>query len=123
MKGPCAGVVVLSGETGRVLLLQRSNGRWEHPGGHLDPGEGYRDAAVREMREETGHSDSMCVSAVGIQTGVRGRDYVSFVGLVPHEFEPTTPEHVTWGWFEPTEPLPQPLHPGAELALAWSLGL
>lgn len=41
-----------------VLLVQRrwepGHGLWALPGGHLDPGELDRDAAVRECREETG---------------------------------------------------------------------
>ncbi|MGE5599195.1 MAG: GNAT family N-acetyltransferase, partial [Bacteroidota bacterium] len=40
---------------GRVLLLRhRALGRWLPPGGHLRPGELPDEAAVREVREETG---------------------------------------------------------------------
>ncbi|MFD0340145.1 NUDIX hydrolase [Streptomyces sp. NPDC127117] len=42
-------------ETGRVLiLLRRSPVRWELPGGLVEPGEHFPDAAVRETQEETG---------------------------------------------------------------------
>jgi 8-oxo-dGTP diphosphatase len=41
-----------------VLLIERASGalqgRWSPPGGHIEPGERARDAAVREVREETG---------------------------------------------------------------------
>ena len=38
-----------------VLVLKRvGNGLWCLPGGHIDEGEGPREAAVRELREETG---------------------------------------------------------------------
>lgn len=42
----------------RLLLIQRRNepskGRWAVPGGKVNLGESLRDAAVREVREETG---------------------------------------------------------------------
>ena len=42
----------------RLLLIQRAHepnqGRWAVPGGKVNPGESLRDAAVREVREETG---------------------------------------------------------------------
>lgn len=41
-----------------VLLIERGGGRfkgyWSLPGGHIEPGEAVRDAALREVREETG---------------------------------------------------------------------
>jgi 8-oxo-dGTP pyrophosphatase MutT (NUDIX family) len=52
--------VVLTDEGGRVLLFHAVTsdvgpaGWWELPGGGIDDGESYRDAAVREVREETG---------------------------------------------------------------------
>jgi 8-oxo-dGTP pyrophosphatase MutT (NUDIX family) len=50
-----AGAVVLSASGQRTLLLhQRDEDRWCFPKGHVDPGESLRDAALREIREETG---------------------------------------------------------------------
>lgn len=53
----CAGAVVRDGE-GRVLLVRRANepgrGLWSIPGGRVEEGESAREAAAREVREETG---------------------------------------------------------------------
>ena len=52
--------VVLADAGGRVLLFhvvtpeEAPDGWWELPGGGIDPGESYLEAAVREIREETG---------------------------------------------------------------------
>lgn len=39
---------------GRILLVRNESGRWLFPGGRAKPGESARDAARREVREETG---------------------------------------------------------------------
>ena len=39
---------------GRVLLLLNERGEWDLPGGRPDPGENYRAALKREVREEAG---------------------------------------------------------------------
>lgn len=47
---------VVFGEDGAVLLLRYKGGGWTFPKGHIDEGEREEDAAVREVREETGVS-------------------------------------------------------------------
>jgi 8-oxo-dGTP diphosphatase len=52
--------ILLRDSSGKILLLKRSlssktnPGKWELPGGKIDPGEKFDDALIREMREETG---------------------------------------------------------------------
>jgi ADP-ribose pyrophosphatase YjhB (NUDIX family) len=53
----CAGAFVRDGD-GRVLLILRANdpgrGLWSVPAGRIEAGETSAEAAVREVREETG---------------------------------------------------------------------
>lgn len=52
--------ILLKNTQHRVLLVKRAKqsrtnpGRWELPGGKLDPGESFTDGLQREIREETG---------------------------------------------------------------------
>lgn len=54
---PCVGAIVRDTE-GRLLLIRRGTepgrGRWSVPGGKVEPGEPAKEAAAREVREETG---------------------------------------------------------------------
>ena len=50
-----AGAVLLSEDGAETLLLHQQNeDRWCFPKGHVDPGESLAEAALREIREETG---------------------------------------------------------------------
>lgn len=55
---PAASIAVF--RDGQVLLAQRSKapleGVWSLPGGRVEPGEKVREAALRELKEETGIS-------------------------------------------------------------------
>jgi thiamine-phosphate pyrophosphorylase len=55
-----AAVAAVVLRAGAVLLVKRGKepdlGRWAFPGGSIEPGETAREAAVREVREETGVS-------------------------------------------------------------------
>lgn len=69
-----------------VLLLRhpdtsdRFAGQWNGIGGHVESGEGIRDAAVRELREETGlEVDELVLRGVVHETGLLGRAHVLFV--------------------------------------------
>jgi ADP-ribose pyrophosphatase YjhB (NUDIX family) len=69
---------------GAVLLIERAKGAlkglWSLPGGHIEPGETARAAAVREVHEETGVEADM-VGLVDIHDVIlRGADGV----LVAH---------------------------------------
>ena len=54
-----AAAVLLRDEAGRLLLVERGpdstqSGRWSIPAGYVDYGEDVREAAARELLEETG---------------------------------------------------------------------
>ena len=55
---PAASAAIFRGDT--VLIVERGKGAlpgtWSLPGGHIEPGETARDAAAREVGEETGLS-------------------------------------------------------------------
>jgi mutator protein MutT len=55
---PIAATIAAVFLDGRILLVRRANppdaGRWGFPGGKIDAGETIENAAVRELREETG---------------------------------------------------------------------
>ena len=51
---PAVSVVIIDGQ-GRILLIRRTdNNYWSIPGGGIEPGESVRQAASREVMEETG---------------------------------------------------------------------
>jgi 8-oxo-dGTP diphosphatase len=78
---PCVGVVCLRGE--EVLLIRRGKpprlGEWSIPGGRLESGERLADAALRELKEETGVEAELCglLDVVdGLFPGEASRHYV-----------------------------------------------
>lgn len=75
---PAAGLVCFRGED--VLLIRRGapprEGEWSLPGGRIEWGERAADAALRELREETG-CEAEIVGLVDVVDGVFGdRHYV-----------------------------------------------
>lgn len=79
--------VVLQDEQGRWLLQRRSDsGLWGLPGGGMEPGETFRQAAARELEEETGLigvplSEMMSLSGPQMHHVYPHGDEVYLVGL------------------------------------------
>lgn len=104
---------------GRVLAARRTTppeaaGRWEFPGGKVEPGEAPGDALVREVREELG-----CTVAVEewlddeVPIGERHLLRVALARLVEGEPVPVEHDRVRWlahdeledvDWLEPDRP-------------------
>lgn len=77
---PCVGVVCL--RDGEVLLIRRGRppkqGEWSLPGGRIEPGERAMEAALRELREETG-VEAEITGLIDVVDGIfpeAGRHYV-----------------------------------------------
>ncbi|MEW5826779.1 MAG: bis(5'-nucleosyl)-tetraphosphatase [Candidatus Bipolaricaulota bacterium] len=69
-----AGLVVYRDDGGRrlfLLLRHERGGHWGFPKGRLEPGEGDREAARREIVEETGLADVQWVEGFVSQSGYR----------------------------------------------------
>ena len=68
---PAVGVVCVRGE--EVLLIRRGTpprqGEWSLPGGRVEPGEPVREAALRELKEETS-VDAVLVDLVDVVDAV-----------------------------------------------------
>ncbi len=119
-----AGILVIAKDTKRFLLLQRAG--WVHqpltwgiPGGAIHRGESPRQGAIREAEEELGENEiRVGKSPLFVwQAPDSTFRYSTFLGSVPHEFEPdlSNDEHIDFHWVDlPSWLAHDDLHPGIE---------
>jgi 8-oxo-dGTP pyrophosphatase MutT (NUDIX family) len=110
---PSSHVLIRDGD-GRILLVQHFEGRWQLPGGAVDPGEGPGEAARRECVEELGVTVEL-ERIVGVYGGPDHRfrysngDEVAWVvtifaaRILDGRPEPGDDEVDAVGWFAPEE--------------------
>jgi len=112
-----AGIILYAEDTGRYGLQQRSDsindgGLWAAWGGGREPGESLEQCARRELGEESGYT-----GPIKLKRLAENPRYVTFIGIVPHEFEPRPdPEWKDFCWVEAGD-WPSPMHPGVAAAL------
>jgi len=86
--------LLAGGPAGSILLIQRANapfaGAWALPGGFVEAGEQVREAALRELAEETGAAPTEPLTLLGVYD-TPGRDprgqTVSVVHVIAVETE------------------------------------
>lgn len=121
------GVVLTDGQ-GRILLGERvkdgEEPSWCLPGGAVEPGERFEDAAVRELREETGIADAGPPRVLAVVVDhpddvvrVTAAVAVTLGATMPRVTEPQV--FRSWAWFSPDR-LPSPLFPATAHVLGRS---
>ncbi len=127
--GVGVGVFIL--RDGKVLLGKRHEnadlaqsklkgaGTWTMPGGGVEFGESFEDAAIRETKEETG-LDLKNVRVICLNMDKAGNAQFVTIGLqgdVDGEPKVMAPDEITqWQWF-PLDKLPSPLYFPSEKVL------
>ena len=99
---------------GRHMRAQNGNS-WSLPKGHIDPGEDARQAAAREIREESGVSQLEYVEGLGsyqrFRIGIDGKESkqelktieMFFYRTNQVELQPEDPDNPEARWVEPNE--------------------
>ncbi|GLW08162.1 DNA mismatch repair protein MutT [Microtetraspora sp. NBRC 13810] len=93
-----------------LLVLNRYRACWELPGGMIDPGETPRQAAVRELREETGHTVGHLAFAGYARFALGAERRAEYAALYTAEATPQdgfTPDHEIGAicWWDGVRPL------------------
>jgi tRNA nucleotidyltransferase (CCA-adding enzyme) len=86
---PDVSLVVVVNKDEKLLVIRRSEqstdtGRWESPVGHRDSGETAREAALREVKEETGLSVTLFPESFD-RTNPDGKKIAIFMGKADTE--------------------------------------
>lgn len=99
------------------FLLMKHRGRWDLPKGHLDPGETKEQAALRELCEETGLSESdtwidpdfLYESQYWVSYKRHGnrkqlKQLTIYLGLLTQDRSIVPTEHLGYAWFDWSPP-------------------
>lgn len=131
MERPLASVGVLIVKEGKILLGERLSshgaGTWQLPGGHIEGGETFEEAALREAAEETGLTDLAPSRLIYVgNERVYDTHYIN-IGIEllwnsgePHAAEPEKSRN--WSWYAADELPSEIFLPSRFVIDAWLSG-
>lgn len=110
---------------GELLLLQKKDKEglrpWEFPGGGLEFGEDFKQAAMREVREETGLGVEI-LEIAGLWSYARSREQfltgIIFIAQSKHKKVTLSGEHTAYAWVRPEDFAKYTLQESLQAALA-----
>ncbi len=96
------------------FLLMKHDDRWDLPKGHLDPGETQSEAALRELREETGIKQSELWTdpnflfrqqyTVNEAKKAKVKELTIYLGWLRKDLEIQPTEHIGFSWLDWSPP-------------------
>nr|WP_319401525.1 NUDIX domain-containing protein [uncultured Carboxylicivirga sp.] len=128
MERPKVGIGVIIENINKKILIGKRKGShapfYSIPGGHLELGESFEEAAIKEIYEETGLIiDTPKVIAVTNNLRTYTNEKVHYISVVLHtnqfQGEPVVKEKdkcETWNWVDPKQ-LPTPHFDASEFAV------
>jgi len=106
---------IVTNQQGMVLVVDQNGSSWSLPKGHVDPGEEPLQAAIREIREESGITDLQFLSSLGAygrykigqNTGEDSQEWKVLLFFLfktrQNELKPQDPHNPQARWVNPDE--------------------
>jgi 8-oxo-dGTP pyrophosphatase MutT (NUDIX family) len=119
----CAGCLLMARTSLRFLLPFRSAAVddphcWGTWGGAIDSGDGPGQSIRRELREESGYSETSSLYPLMVyKDPLKGMVYHNYLAIVPDEFMPVLNWETSAATWTEFGNWPSPLHPGLEALL------
>lgn len=122
LKTTIAGGIVV-GPDCKIAVVNHNHTSWSLPKGHVDPGETLHEAAVREIKEESGISELMLIKELGTyqryRTGLHTLEDASELKTITFflyttdqtTLQPQDPEHPEARWVDVDEVADLLTHP------------
>lgn len=116
-----AGILAIEKETGKILLILRSNlcpqpNTWSNVGGKMDPeDENPKTTAIREFKEEVNPDDFYMISKMPFFINEdRFLKFYTYLAIFEKKFVPVlNEENIDYGWFD-LDDLPDNVMPACQ---------